>query len=166
VLEALCVIAMLCLVRMADVTLVLQVARISDEQRKYKVVQVWPGQTVTCLHTNSPGHIWTTLYMRVFLFAINVFWFDGLCSLIVICILYYPKHFSSEFSGSFHNCQPVASYYTQVRRKVGMTAPCVLRQPGQLRVAGWGYHVVIRTNIPISRIGMARPVDRSRGGGT
>ena len=31
-------------------------------QRKYKVVQIWPGQTVTCLHTNSPGHIWTTLY--------------------------------------------------------------------------------------------------------
>jgi hypothetical protein len=29
---------------------------------KYKVVQIWPGQTVTCLHTNSPGHIWTTLY--------------------------------------------------------------------------------------------------------
>jgi hypothetical protein len=31
-------------------------------QVKYKVVQIWPGQTVTCLHTNSPGHIWTTLY--------------------------------------------------------------------------------------------------------
>ena len=29
--------------------------------KKYKVVQIWPGQTVTCLHTNSPGHIWTTL---------------------------------------------------------------------------------------------------------
>jgi hypothetical protein len=29
----------------------------------YKVVHIWPGQTVTCLHTNSPGHIWTTLYM-------------------------------------------------------------------------------------------------------
>jgi hypothetical protein len=29
---------------------------------KYKVVQIWPGQTVTCLHTNTPGHIWTTLY--------------------------------------------------------------------------------------------------------
>jgi hypothetical protein len=29
---------------------------------RYKVVQIWPGQTVTCLHTNSPGHIWTTLY--------------------------------------------------------------------------------------------------------
>jgi hypothetical protein len=29
----------------------------------YKVVQIWPGQTVTCLHTNSPGHIWTTLYL-------------------------------------------------------------------------------------------------------
>jgi hypothetical protein len=31
---------------------------------KYKVVQMWPGQTVTCLHTNSPGHIWTTLYIQ------------------------------------------------------------------------------------------------------
>ena len=30
----------------------------------YKVVQIWPGQTVTCLHTNSPGHIWTTLYIK------------------------------------------------------------------------------------------------------
>jgi hypothetical protein len=29
----------------------------------YKVVQIWPGQTVTCLHTNRPGHIWTTLYL-------------------------------------------------------------------------------------------------------
>jgi hypothetical protein len=29
----------------------------------YKVVQTWPGQTVTCLHTNHPGHIWTTLYL-------------------------------------------------------------------------------------------------------
>ena len=29
----------------------------------YKVVQIWPGQTVTCLQTNSPGHIWTTLYI-------------------------------------------------------------------------------------------------------
>jgi hypothetical protein len=28
----------------------------------YKVVQIWPGQTVTCLHKISPGHIWTTLY--------------------------------------------------------------------------------------------------------
>ena len=32
---------------------------------KYKVVQIWPGQTVTCLHTISPGHIWTTLYIRI-----------------------------------------------------------------------------------------------------
>jgi hypothetical protein len=24
---------------------------------RYKVVQIWPGQTVTCLHTNSPGHM-------------------------------------------------------------------------------------------------------------
>jgi hypothetical protein len=28
-------------------------------------VQIWPGQTVTCLHTNHPGHIWTTLYNNV-----------------------------------------------------------------------------------------------------
>jgi hypothetical protein len=34
---------------------------------KYKVVQIWPGQTVTCLHTNSPGHIWTTLYQHIHL---------------------------------------------------------------------------------------------------
>ena len=33
---------------------------------KYKVVQIWPGQTVACLHTNSPGHIWTTLYFNQF----------------------------------------------------------------------------------------------------
>jgi hypothetical protein len=32
----------------------------------YKVVQIWPGQIVTCLHTNSPGHIWTTLYFNTF----------------------------------------------------------------------------------------------------
>jgi hypothetical protein len=31
-------------------------------QNNYKVVQIWPGQTVTCLHTISPGDIWTTLY--------------------------------------------------------------------------------------------------------
>jgi hypothetical protein len=30
------------------------------------VVQIWPGQTVTCLHTNSPGHIWTTLYIHTY----------------------------------------------------------------------------------------------------
>jgi hypothetical protein len=34
----------------------------SLDSLNYTVVQIWPGQTVTCLHTNSPGHIWTTLY--------------------------------------------------------------------------------------------------------
>ena len=34
-----------------------------SHSRKYKVVQIWPEQTVTCLHTISPGHIWTTLYI-------------------------------------------------------------------------------------------------------
>jgi hypothetical protein len=28
------------------------------------VVQIWPEQTVTCLQTISPGHIWTTLYLK------------------------------------------------------------------------------------------------------
>jgi hypothetical protein len=27
------------------------------------VVQIWLGHTVTCLHTNSPSRIWTTLYV-------------------------------------------------------------------------------------------------------
>jgi hypothetical protein len=35
------------------------------------VVQIWPGQTVTCLHTNSPGHIWTTLYTEITWFGIG-----------------------------------------------------------------------------------------------
>jgi hypothetical protein len=38
--------------------------RYMQQWPKYKVVQIWPGQTVTCLHTNSPGHIWTTLYNK------------------------------------------------------------------------------------------------------
>jgi hypothetical protein len=29
----------------------------SKSSYRYKVVQIRPGQTVTCLHTNSPGHI-------------------------------------------------------------------------------------------------------------
>jgi hypothetical protein len=29
-----------------------------------KVVQIWPGKTVTCLHTSRPGHIWITLYIE------------------------------------------------------------------------------------------------------
>ena len=43
-----------------------QIVRIHNDKVscKYKVVQIWPGQTVTCLHTNRPGHIWTTLYFQ------------------------------------------------------------------------------------------------------
>ena len=39
------------------------VNRLVEYTIKYKVVQIWPGQTVTCLRTNRPGHIWTTLYV-------------------------------------------------------------------------------------------------------
>ena len=35
------------------------------------MVQIWPGQTLTCLHTNSPGHIWTTLYIRLLRLALT-----------------------------------------------------------------------------------------------
>jgi hypothetical protein len=38
----------------------------------YNVVQIWPGQTVTCLHTISPDHIWTTLYLTMSFPLINV----------------------------------------------------------------------------------------------
>jgi hypothetical protein len=37
----------------------------------YKVVQIWPGQTVTSLQTISPGHIWTTLYNRAIRWSRN-----------------------------------------------------------------------------------------------
>ena len=33
----------------------------------HKVVQIWPGQTVTCLRTISPGHIWTTFHQTMLL---------------------------------------------------------------------------------------------------
>jgi hypothetical protein len=46
-----------------------------DRAATYKVVQIWPGQTVTCLHTNRPGHIWTTLYFvlyKVFIYESSI----------------------------------------------------------------------------------------------
>jgi hypothetical protein len=45
-------------VQMISILLQYHISKIS----RYKVVQIWPGQTLTSLHTNSPGHIWTTLY--------------------------------------------------------------------------------------------------------
>jgi hypothetical protein len=76
----------------------------------YKVVQIWPGQTVTCLHTNSPGHIWTTLYMyRLFLDSTSAHLFCSVtapgrvcrlsicgiifrvaCNMIIVCFQYLP----------------------------------------------------------------------------
>jgi hypothetical protein len=46
-------------------TALLPVSCLTDPCRydTYKVVQIWPGQTVTSLHTNRPGHIWNTLYV-------------------------------------------------------------------------------------------------------
>jgi hypothetical protein len=42
------------------------------DESKYKVVQIWQGQTVTCLHTVSPGHIWTTLYVGTAATSVSV----------------------------------------------------------------------------------------------
>ena len=53
----------------------------------YKVVQIWPGQTVTCLHTNSPGHIWTTLYYRTSWYETIVKCFGIIEMLVDITIL-------------------------------------------------------------------------------
>jgi hypothetical protein len=47
-----------------DISKRFYIFRESNQIITYKVVQIWPGQTVTCLHTNRPGHIWTTLYNR------------------------------------------------------------------------------------------------------
>ena len=63
----------------------------------YKVVQIWPGQTVTCLHTNRPGHIWTTLYvcmhsnMSVFQRRMN-------CSVVSIGFYLQPYHWQRTVS--------------------------------------------------------------------
>jgi hypothetical protein len=38
---------------------------------RYKVVQIWPGLIAACLHTNSPCHIWTTLYMLTFVHCLS-----------------------------------------------------------------------------------------------
>jgi hypothetical protein len=44
---------------------------------KYKVVQILPGQTVTCIHTNRPGHIWTTLYISQHLSYFSILFIYG-----------------------------------------------------------------------------------------
>jgi hypothetical protein len=44
----------------------------------YMVVQIWPGQTVTSLHTISPGHIWTTLYYASGMFVLLCFKYENM----------------------------------------------------------------------------------------
>jgi hypothetical protein len=55
----------------------------------YKVVQIWPGQIVTCLHTNSPGHIWTTLYLPLscYLSSLRSKYFPQLRPSNILCVL-------------------------------------------------------------------------------
>jgi hypothetical protein len=57
----------LCIYHLFDILLSLRHTYWSMERMyifMYKVVKIWPEQTVTCLHTNSPSHIWTTLYIK------------------------------------------------------------------------------------------------------
>jgi hypothetical protein len=59
----------------------------------YKVVQIWPGQTVTSLHTNSPGHVWTTLYSpeTVFLLFFCCVFMLILCYVLCFCELFHMQ---------------------------------------------------------------------------
>ena len=70
------------------------VARISEKNwRYYKVVQIWPGQTVTCLHTDRPGYIWTTLYSLPITRNKSVLFFANYLSTVSskpnVCILWH-----------------------------------------------------------------------------
>ena len=47
----------------------------------YKVVQIWPGLMSPDLHTNSPGHIWTTLYICIYIYM-----YVCVCLCIYICV--------------------------------------------------------------------------------
>ena len=64
---------------------------VGDRYLKYKVVQIWPGQTVTCLHTNRPGHIWTTLYKALALLSGRCFAQRRLCINLLVAAYESPK---------------------------------------------------------------------------
>jgi hypothetical protein len=68
----------------------------------YKVVQIWPGQIVTSLHTIIPGHIWTTLYLPLISISSVV-----LHTLLFLSFphFWFPFHYNlafSSFSFSFY----------------------------------------------------------------
>ena len=52
-----------------------EIYRLTFDRWWYKVVQIWPGQTVTCLHTNHPVHIWTTLWFFRYVSLLYTRWF-------------------------------------------------------------------------------------------
>jgi hypothetical protein len=68
------------------IRLVWSVNILSNTEIIHKVVQIWPGQTVTCLHTNSPGRIWTTLYVDCIIAypeSTRFFFFDFITHMIL-----------------------------------------------------------------------------------
>jgi hypothetical protein len=95
---------------------------------------MWPGQTVTCLHTNRPGHIWTTLYNR----GINKksFWkmSKGKCTLRVVTFI------------AFCFCRPRRlCFFFLVLRSI-----LVLTQIGNLWVVPL-FHSVSEINVLVER---------------
>jgi hypothetical protein len=73
-------------------------AKNSRDISRYKVVQIWPGQTVTCLHTNSPGHIWTILYNHKF------FRYSKIVMYLFHCFSRNPYRYSVEPWGAAERC--------------------------------------------------------------
>ena len=94
---------------------------------KYKVVQIWPGQTVTCLHTISPGHIWTTLYKLSYRYPTN----HASCENINYTILHRTVHKQQRL-----NNKP--SHLLSAGYCTGYQAPLLNEQDTRLhRLAQW-----------------------------
>ena len=55
---------------------------------KYKVVQIWPGLIVCQQVTVCPGHIWTTLYLPIYVDKWNFLFILLVIMLIYIQVLY------------------------------------------------------------------------------
>jgi hypothetical protein len=68
------------------------------------VVQIWPGQTVTSLHTISPGHIWTTLYLD----SITICWRNAQKNDTDSCKINYSSHLAGETCSSIVKCSQLS----------------------------------------------------------
>ena len=92
----------------------------------YKVVQLWPGQSVTCLHTNSPGHIWTTLY--VFRTLLALFFLSFFLSFIPSFLPFFFSVFLSPMDVLSHSVVLLLSFapHTSICRVVNSVNGCAV----------------------------------------